>query len=210
MAKLKAVIFDIGGVLTSSPVAAIRQYAEREGVDYGVLGPMIGDHDLAWSRWERSELGQTEFVALFEEEAKARGIAVSAAAVMEAAFGIQVVRPEMVAVVRHLRGKVRIGAITNNVIREADAPTRPTALDLFDLFEVVIESARVGIRKPDPRIYHMACDALEVTPAESAFLDDLGANLKGARALGMTTIKVDETMSAIVELEAALGIPLPR
>jgi putative hydrolase of the HAD superfamily len=210
MPTLKAAIFDIGGVLTSSPVAAIRQYAEREGIDYGVLGPMIGHHDLAWSRWERSELNQADFFAAFETEAKEHGIAISAAAVMEAAFGTQIVRPEMVAVVEHLRGKVRLGAITNNVIRESDAPTRPTTVDLFGLFEFVVESARVGIRKPDPRIYHMACDALDVTPPEAVFLDDIGANLKGARALGMTTIKVDETLRAIDELEAALGIPLPR
>jgi putative hydrolase of the HAD superfamily len=210
MPNLKAVIFDIGGVLTSSPVAAIREYAAREGIDYSLLGPMIADHDLAWSRWERSELTQAEFFAAFEAEAAERGFRVSAAGIMEAAFGGQAVREEMVAVVRHLRGRVRLGAITNNVIREADAPTRPTSLDLFSLFEVVVESAKVGIRKPDPRIYHMACDALEVAPPEAAFLDDIGANLKGARALGMTTIKVDHTHSAIEELEAALGIPLPR
>jgi putative hydrolase of the HAD superfamily len=210
MPNLKAAIFDIGGVLTSSPVAAIRQHAEREGVDYSILGPMIADHDLAWSRWERSELTQADFFTAFEQEAKERGIAISAAAVMEAAFGTQVIRPEMIAVVEHLRGKVRLASITNNVIREADAPTRPTAVDLFGLFEVVIESARVGLRKPDPRIYHMACDALGVQPHEAVFLDDIGVNLKGARALGMTTIKVDESLRAIDELEAALGIPLPR
>jgi putative hydrolase of the HAD superfamily len=210
VAKLKAAIFDIGGVLTSSPVAAIRRYAEGAGVDYAVLGPMIAHHDLAWSRWERSELSQAAFFEAFEAEAVERGIAISAAAVMEAAFGTQIVRPEMVAVVEHLRGKVRLGSITNNVIREADAPTRPATVDLFALFEVVIESARAGIRKPDPRIYRMVCEALEVEPEDAVFLDDIGVNLKGARALGMTTIKVDESTRAIDELEEALGIPLPR
>ena len=210
MANLKAVLFDIGGVLTSSPVVAIRQYAEREGIDYGILGPMIADHDLAWSRWERSELTQADFFVAFDAECGERGILATGAGVMEAAFGTQVVRPEMVALAEHLRGKVRLGAITNNVLREADAPTRPDSLDLFSLFEVVIESAKVGIRKPDPRIYQMACEALDVTPPEAAFLDDIGVNLKGARALGMTTIKVDETTRAIDELEAALGISLPR
>jgi putative hydrolase of the HAD superfamily len=111
----------------------------------------------------------------------------------------------MVAVVEHLRGKVRLAAITNNVRREDHRPT-----PLYDLFEVVIESAKVGLRKPDPAIYHLACDELGVTPPEAVFLDDFGVNLKGARALGMATIKVDETMRAIDELEAVLGIPLPR
>jgi putative hydrolase of the HAD superfamily len=210
MPNLKAVIFDIGGVLTTSPVTPIREYALASGIDYAIFGPMISDHDLAWSRWERSELTQAQFFVEFEREALERGLTVSGQAVMEAAFGGQVVRPEMVAVVEHLRGKVRLAAITNNVLRESDAPTRPSALRLGSLFEIVIESAKVGIRKPDPRIFEMACDALGVTPPEAAFLDDLGANLKGARALGMTTIKVDHTLSAIDELEAALGIPLPH
>ncbi len=210
MPNLKAVIFDIGGVLTSSPVTAIREHAAELGVDYAILGPMIADHDLSWSRWERSELTQAEFFAAFEAEARERGLSITGAGVMEAAFGTQTVREEMVAVVRYLRDHVRVGAITNNVIREADAPTRPGALDLASLFEVVIESAKAGIRKPDPRIDPMACDALGVRPQEAAFLDDMGVNLKGARALGMTTIKVDHTLSAIDELEAALGLPLPR
>ncbi len=207
--NLKAVIFDIGGVLTSSPVVAIRDYATRENIDYTVLGPMIADHDCAWSRWERSEITSAQFLTQFETEGRDRGIAVSAQDVMDAAFGGQASREEMLAVVRFLRGRVRLGAITNNVLREAPArETRPFVLE--ELFEVVIESAKVGLRKPDPRIYRMACDALSVEPPEAAFLDDIGANLKGARALGMTSIRVDHTTSAIDELEAALGFALPR
>ena len=103
-----------------------------------------------------------------------------------------------------------MGAITNNVASEGPAKRRTSGLDVHSLFEVVIESAKVGMRKPDPRIYRLACDALGVTPERSVFLDDIGQNLKGARALGMTTIKVDATLSAIDELEEVLGIPLPR
>ena len=209
MPDLKAVIFDIGGVLTNSPVVAIREYAVGEGVDYSVLGPMIADHDLAWSRWERSEITAAEFHEQFESEGRERGITISAAGVMDAAFGGQAVRPRMVNVVRHLKGRVRLGAITNNVLREEAAPSE-RGFDLQELFEVVIESAKVGLRKPDARIYRMACEALDVRPEESAFLDDIGANLKGARALGMTTIRVDHTDSAIDELERALGFALPR
>lgn len=207
MTLIRAAIFDIGGVLTSSPVIAIRDYLSVEGVDYAVLGPMIADHDLAWSRWERSEITGEQFIDQFEAEARERGVAVSAEGVMNAAFGTQSVRDDMVNVVRHLRGKVRLGCITNNVLRD---DSRPRTLDIYDLFEHVIESARAGMRKPDPRIYHAACEALSVQPEEAVFLDDIGVNLKGAKAVGMITIRVDQTTSAIDELERVLGIPLPR
>ncbi len=207
MTLIRAAIFDIGGVLTSSPVIAIRDYLSVEGVDYAVLGPMIADHDLAWSRWERSEITGEQFIDQFEAEARERGVAVSAEGVMNAAFGTQSVRDDMVNVVRHLRGKVRLGCITNNVLRD---DSRPRTLDIYDLFEHVIESAKSGMRKPDPRIYHAACEALSVQPEEAVFLDDIGVNLKGAKAVGMITIRVDQTTSAIDELERVLGIPLPR
>ena len=207
MTLIRAAIFDIGGVLTSSPVIAIRDYLSVEGVDYAVLGPMIADHDLAWSRWERSEITGEQFIDQFEAEARERGVAVSAEGVMNAAFGTQSVRDDMVNVVRHLRGKIRLGCITNNVLRD---DSRPRTLDIYDLFEHVIESAKSGMRKPDPRIYHAACEALSVQPEEAVFLDDIGVNLKGAKAVGMITIKVDHTTSAIDELERVLGIPLPR
>jgi putative hydrolase of the HAD superfamily len=119
-------------------------------------------------------------------------------------------RPEMVAVVKHLRGRVKLGSITNNVARDEPAQRRTSGIDVQSLFDVVVESSIEGVRKPDPRIYEIAAERLGVTPQESVFLDDLGANLKGAKALGMHTIKVDHTTSAIDELEAALGIPLPR
>jgi putative hydrolase of the HAD superfamily len=207
LSQIKAAVFDIGGVLTSSPVIAIREYAIREGVDYAILGPMIADHDLAWSRWERSEFTGDQFIEHFEREGRERGIAVSAEGVMSAAFGTQSIREEMVNMVRFLRGRVRLGAITNNVLRE---DSRPSTLPIYELFEHVIESAKAGLRKPDPRIYHMSCEALGVRPEEAVFLDDIGANLKGARAVGMVTIRVDPTLSAIDELERVLGFPLPR
>lgn len=209
MTGLKAVIFDIGGVLTSSPVTAIRDYLVAQGADYAVLGPLIASPESAWSRWERSEIDARRFIEEFEAETSASGVTVSGRGVIDAAFGGQRVREDMVGVVRHLKGLVALGCITNNVARD-DGEVRPGALDLYSLFEVVVESAKVGMRKPDPRIYQLACDQLGVAPPEAAFLDDLGANLKGARALGMTTIKVDHTASAIGELERALGLPLPR
>jgi putative hydrolase of the HAD superfamily len=206
---LRAVIFDVGGVLTSSPVVAIREYLAAEGLDYGVLGPMLGHPEMAWSRWERNAIATDEFIAQFEAEARAEGITVSGRGVITAAFSGMAAREDMVDVVRQLRGTVRLGCITNNVARHG-VEERPRPFVLSKLFEVVIESSKVGLRKPDPRIFQMACEALGVAPEETAFLDDLGANLKGARALGMTTIRVDHTWSAVEELSAALGLTLTR
>jgi len=206
--SIKAAIFDIGGVLTTSPVYAIRDYALASNIDYSILGPMLALEDGAWSRYEKSEISEEEFCSQFEEEGRALGIECSGQAVQEAAFGTQAVRPEMIAVVRALKGRLRLGCITNNVVRN---DSRPSALgDLHELFEVVIESRAVGLRKPDPRIYQLACDQLGVKLQESVFLDDIGVNLKGARAIGMKTIKVDQTLSAVDELERLLGFELPR
>lgn len=208
MSQIRAVIFDIGGVLTTSPVTAIRDWATSSGVDYTILGPMLDLPDGSWGRYERSILSEDEFCVAIEAEGLASGIRVDGKALQRAAFGGQRLRPEVISVVKHLRGRVGLAAITNNVKRDDSRP--PMLADLGALFDLVLESAKVGIRKPDPRIYQMACDGLGVGFHETAFLDDLGSNLKGARALGITTIKVDHTMRAIDELEAVLGFPLPR
>jgi putative hydrolase of the HAD superfamily len=205
LADIRAVIFDIGGVLTQSPVAAIRAWAEGCGVDYGILGPLVAQPESAFSRFERSALSDEEFCREFEAECVGAGISADPRAFL-ASFAGLAPRPEMIAIVEALRGRCGLGCITNNVRRE---PTGGRG-DLFSLFDVVIESSRVGLRKPDPRIYLLACEQLGVTPEQAVFLDDFGVNLKGARALGMTTIKVDETTGAIDELEAVLGIALPR
>ena len=78
----------------------------------------------------------------------------------------------------------------------------------MELFDHVIESAKIGMRKPDPRIYQMMVETLQVDPKRCVFLDDLGVNLKPARAMGMTTIKVHNGPQAIAELEAATGLVL--
>lgn len=206
---IKAVIWDVGGVLTTSPVQSIRRFEKATGLPDGALRPLLASHEGAWSRLEKSEMTPLEFALAFENEAAELGLAVDGTAFLGAFFGELEVREEMVVVVRALRGKKLLCAITNNVGRE-DPPERPGPLPLDDLFDVVIESSKVGVRKPDPRIYMLACERLHVSPPEAVFLDDFGVNLKAARALGMTTIKVDETTSAIDELESALGFDLPR
>jgi len=207
---ITAAIFDIGGVLTASPVTRIINFSRRNGITDAVRYALFAPDDGPWSRFERSELTPEQFAAEFDVHVRPTGSPVSGAAFLEWFFEGLDPRPEMLAVVEHLRGRVKLGSITNNVAAAEPAPKRTAGLDIQGLFDVVVESSIVGLRKPDPRIFRMTCDLLQVEPHETVFLDDMGANLKGAKALGMTTIKVDETHRAIDELEAVLGIQLPR
>jgi putative hydrolase of the HAD superfamily len=142
----------------------------------------------------------------FEAELRAVGHAISAAEMMARIAACQP-RPTMVEAIRRIRGRgLRAGALTNNWVNEERAPEPNHAL--AELFDAFIESSRVGLRKPDPRIYALACRELGVEPREAVFLDDIGRNLKAARELGMRTIKVDEPGPALEELSSALGFPL--
>ncbi len=201
-----AVIFDFGGVLTTSPVQAMREFCEGNDVPWEAVRPLLGSHQGAWSRFETNATSQAEFVAAFEDECAAVGHSIDGSRFLSGFFGGMRLRDEMVAIVRALRGLVKVGCITNNV--QAGSHGRLIAFE--DLFDVVIESSKVGMRKPSPEIYLLACDRLGVKPEEAIFLDDFGVNLKAARALGMATIKVDETDQAIGQLEQLLGITLPR
>ncbi|MBA4181466.1 MAG: HAD family hydrolase [Anaerolinea sp.] len=208
MAKLDAVIFDIGGVLTQSPVTRIMDFCREHGISDETRMAIFSHGESPWSRFERSELEPPGFAAAFDEAVGAPGV--SGERFLRWFFEGFPPRPEMLAVVEALRGRVKMGCITNNVARDEAPQRRTSGLDVHSLFSVVVESAKVGMRKPDPRIYQLACELLGVAPERSVFLDDIGQNLKGARALGMTTIRVDHTHSAIAELEEVLGIPLPR
>jgi putative hydrolase of the HAD superfamily len=202
----RAVIFDFGGVLTESPLISMRAFAASTGIGWERMGPLFAPADGAWSRFETNALSEAEFVDVFEAEARAAGFELDGWAFLKAFFEGMALRPEMLAVVRALRRRLKVGCITNNVQTTSSA-RRPAYEELFD---VVIESSKVGMRKPNPAIYLLACEQLGVRPEEAIFLDDFGVNLKAARALGITTIKVDETLSAVEELERLLGIDLPR
>ncbi|MEC8177865.1 MAG: HAD-IA family hydrolase, partial [Pseudomonadota bacterium] len=167
----------------------------------------------AWALFERSEIDADAFDAEFQAEAAARGHSVRGAEVLALLAGD--IRPEMVAVLQRLIDEdYKIGCITNNVKTGSGAgmarsKKKAAAVEaVMELFSHVIESSKVGIRKPDPEIYKMACTALDVNPKRAVFLDDLGVNLKPARALGMATIKVSGAEQAISELETLLGHPL--
>jgi epoxide hydrolase-like predicted phosphatase len=155
---------------------------------------------------ERGELTTAEFCSCFDEECEARGHLLPAAAVLERIALENRPRPIMVEALRRLRAhRLMTAALTNNWKSEGEAPDRHGLRPLFDHF---IESSVVGLRKPDPAIYRLAFATMQVEPERVIFLDDIGANLKTARGLGVTTIKVEDPEAAIRELGALLGIEL--
>jgi putative hydrolase of the HAD superfamily len=202
---ITAVLFDFGGVILSSPFDAFARYEADRGLPAGFLRSVNAtDPDTnAWARLERSEVDLDGFALAFEEESAALGHRVSGHDVLGLLAGD--VRPEMVEAVRRCGERLRTALLTNNVVgMGAD----PTVAGIVAMFDVVVESSQVGVRKPDPAFYAIACDRLGIDPSEAVFLDDLGINLKPARALGMTTIKVVDPATAIAELEAVVGFPL--
>jgi len=204
---LAAVVFDIGGVVTGSPLQALARYERDHGLAAGTINRTIvaAGEDGAWSRLERGELTLGDFCEPFEADCAARGITLSAARMMQYIAEAGGARPPMLEAIRRLReGGLRVAALTNNW----KTANGPVARPLRAHFDVFVESAVVGMRKPDPRIYALVCDRLGVPPARAAFLDDIGRNLKTARVLGMTTIKVDDPETALRELGGVVGIDL--
>jgi putative hydrolase of the HAD superfamily len=207
---LAGVLFDMGGVVMDSPLHAIARYERERGLPRNAINRAIvaAGEAGAWARLERGELTVAMFCAPFEADCRAHGVEVDGAAVMAAIAAAGVARPIMLEAIRRIRARgLRVGALTNNWKREGpDDDVIPHRLRAH--FDVFVESRVVGLRKPDPRIYLLACGELGVEPARTAFLDDIGSNLKPARALGMTTIKVDEPAAALRELGARLGLDL--
>lgn len=205
----EAVIFDLGGVVLPSPFEAWAEYERELGLDVGFIRHVVaaeGD-DGAWARHERGELSFDEFCEAFEAQcAAAGGEAVSAAEVMARLASRPDPRPEMLDAIRIIRERgLKTAALTNNWHVEDDAPDEePRAQMLAPLFDTVVESAVEGLRKPDPRIYRLVCERIGVEPTAAVFLDDLGVNLKPAREMGMTTIKVVDPLDALAQLSEAL------
>jgi len=207
--RFRAVIFDLGGVVFPSPFDVFDAYEREHGLPERFIRGVVAasaDHG-AWARFERSELGFDEFCAAFGAECAAAGGTVDANALMRGIMGGFAPRPQMTTAIGRLRDAgLRVGALTNNWAR-VDGTERESGHDALG-FDTVVESAVEGIRKPDPAIYALVCSRLDVTPPECVFLDDLGVNLKPARAMGMTTIKVVDADTALAELSDHVGIPL--
>lgn len=211
---IRAVLFDFGGVLCSSPFEAFDAYEARHGLPAGFLRSLNANnhHDNAWARLERGEVSLAEFSAMFEAEAEAAGHTVDGAEVLALLGGE--LRPRMVEAVRVCSERYVTGLLTNNFLSATDAETdgfrarNAEVSAVLALFDAVIESSKVGVRKPELAFYELACGLLGIEPAEAVFLDDLGVNLKPARALGMSTIKVVDEDQALGELEQVLGHPV--
>ena len=208
-ATFDAVLFDFGGVLAGSPFDAFARYEREHGLPEGFLRQVnaTNHHDNAWARLERNELSFEDFCDAFEAEAAAAGGKVDTRELFATLSGE--LRPAMLEAVRRCKERFKTGLLTNNFVTPLTGTERGMAVgEVLRLFDVVVESSVVGLRKPDPRFYELACRELGIEPARAVFLDDLGVNLKPARAMGMATIKVLDPDAALDELQELLGIPL--
>ncbi len=204
----KAIIWDFGGVITSSPFEAFNDFEKKNDLPLDLIRNINSENPdkNAWAKFESNIVSIEEFDELFYQEAKAKGYDVKGKEIIKLLSGS--IRNNMVEFLKELKGTYKLGCITNNVkplekdIREdSNAVASKEAMLLFDH---IIESSKGGIRKPNPEIYKMSCNALKVNPSNCIYLDDLGINLKPARELGMTTIKVIDPEEAIKEVRNLL------
>ena len=206
--RIRAVLWDFGGVITTSPFESFARYERENGLPTDFIRGLnaANHHENAWAKLERSEVAFDEFCTLYEAEATAAGHALDARAVLACLSGD--VRPAMVNALRAINTKgLKQACLTNN-FTSMDSGDPNGRTPILDLFDVIVESSTIGVRKPEPAFYRIACDQLGIEPGEAVMLDDLGVNLKPARALGMTTIKVVDEAQALEELEAILGFPV--
>ena len=198
---IDAVIFDLGGVVFESPLHIIAAYERQQHLEPGVVNRVVAaaGADGAWARRERGQLGFEDFCVEFGAECAAAGASVDVAELLGRIDRDAVPRPRMIDAVIEIRsGGRKVAALTNNWVPLADH-------SFLARFDVVVESSVEGVRKPEEAIYRRTLDRLGVAAERTVFLDDIGANLKPARAMGMTTIKVVDPDEALVELRRVLG-----
>ncbi len=209
--NIEAIIWDFGGVITSSPFEAFNIYEAAHDLPRDFIRTInaTNGYENAWAQFERNQIDADTFDALFADEARALGHNVPGRDVLACLAGT--IRPDMVDALKRLKQHYKLGCITNNVKTGSGAGMARSAKKAAEVkaamqhFDHIIESSEVGIRKPEPQIYLMACEALSVSPSHAVFLDDLGINLKPARALGMHTIKVLSAAQALADLSTILG-----
>lgn len=212
--QYQAVIFDFGGVITSSPFEAFNRLETERGLPRDFIRQVnaANPDGNAWALFERAEIDASTFNQMFADDARALGHELEGRAVLAVLAGA--VRPAMVTALDRLKAAgYRIGCITNNVpsghgagmARSADS--KDELEQIFARFEQIIESSKAGVRKPDPRIYMMMCERLGLEPVQCIYLDDLGINCKPASQLGMHAIKVTGEVQALADLAAVLDLP---
>lgn len=214
---MRTVVFwDFGGVILSSPFEAFNRYEASKGLPKDIIRTINatnGDSN-AWALLERSDITPEEFDRKFAEEAAERGHVIPGADVLALLQGD--IRPEMVQALQRIQAAgIPQACLTNNVVSHGDGVSehalterQQTINGIMAIFDKVVESSKVGCRKPETRFYEIACDTMQADPNEVVFLDDLGINLKPAAALGMHTIKVVDHIEALRQLEAAIGLEL--
>jgi putative hydrolase of the HAD superfamily len=210
---IEAVIWDFGGVITTSPFEAFTRFETERGLPADIIRRTNATNHLtnAWARFERAEVDLETFDQLFAVESLALGAEVRGKDVLPLLAGD--LRPEMVEALRFVKARFKTGCITNNLPANSVGSLGGRSIyigEVMALFDHVIESAKIGLRKPDPRIYQMMIETLDVDPKRCVYLDDLGINLKPAREMGMTTIKVLSAAQAIAELEQATALSLRK
>ena len=212
---IRAVFWDFGGVITTSPFDSFNIYEESKNLPKDLIRTINSTNpdNNAWAKLERSEIDQEEFDSLFEVESRQFGHSVAGKQVLALLKGQ--IRPEMVKALREIKDKLIQGCLTNNIQSTEDqeleidnAAISGTHQEIMGLFDFVFESSKENVRKPDPKFYQLACKRGKVNPNEVIFLDDLGINLKPAKALGMKTIKVVRAEDALQDLQDLLDFPI--
>ena len=212
---IRAVFWDFGGVITSSPFDSFNIYEEEHKIPKDFIRTInsTNPHVNAWAKLERDEIDQEEFDSLFAAESKKMGYAIPGKEVLALLKGQ--IRPEMVNALRTIKDKLIQGCLTNNIqpmedqqLEKNNSAISGAHQEIMKLFDFVFESSKENVRKPDSNFYKLACQRGNVKPNEVIFLDDLGINLKPAKALGMKTIKVVKADKALQELQYLLDFPI--
>ena len=212
---IRAVFWDFGGVITTSPFDSFNIYEESQNLPKDLIRTINSTNpdNNAWAKLERNEIDQEEFDSLFEIESRQFGHSIPGKEVLALLKGQ--IRPEIVKALREIKDKLIQGCLTNNIqstedqeLENDNAAMSGAHQEIMGLFDFVFESSKENVRKPDPKFYQLACKRGNVNPNEVIFLDDLGINLKPAKALGMRTIKVVKAEDALKDLQDLLDFPI--
>ena len=210
--NIQAILWDFGGVITTSPFEAFTRFEKSNGLVKDFIRNINATNPdtNAWAKFESNSISVEEFDTLFHQESSAAGHPINGTQILELLSGD--IRPKMVTALRKCKERYKIACITNNMKTgmgagmTQDVKRAELIEEIMEIFDAVIESSHEGIRKPNPKIFELACDRINVKPMDCVFLDDLGINLKPARAMGMTTIKVLDQDQALKDLSLATGI----
>ncbi len=214
MSAFDAILWDFGGVLTTSPFEAFNRYESERGLPLDFIRSVNATNpkDNAWARFESSRIDIDAFDEAFLAESSALGHPVPGRDVLGLLSGD--VRPRMIKALERCKNHFRNACLTNNVKHgrgpgmATDGQRAERVAAVMAMFDLVVESSVEGVRKPEPRAYELVLERLGVAPERMLFLDDLGINLKPAAKMGMTTIKVLSEEQALADLASATGIDL--